>query len=451
MRHVAALLLALVGFGGYAVAQSLPAAAVAEAHATLLSIDGNIDPISAGYLSRGIDAATEDGSQFVILLLDTPGGLLDSTKDMVAKILASSIPVVVYVAPPGAQAASAGTFITAAAHVAAMAPSTNLGAAALVGPGGEELPETIKSKATQNAAAYIRSIADERGRNSDALERTVLSAASYTATEALESDIIDIVAADVEELLGKLDGMAVELAAGEVVLKTQDLALRIINRNPVERFLGFLADPNVAFLLLSLGGMGILIEFLSPGLIFPGVGGVIALALAFVAVGNLPVNWVGVGLIIFAIVLFFFEFQAPGIGIFGVGGAISFILGGFLLFGGLEAPAIPTPGIRVNIWLVGGAATLMFGLMTFLVREMRAARQTGSTGSTTAPTLVGQVAVASTDLAPRGTVRVAGEYWSAVSDSGEALREGAEVEIVDVEGLVVRVRPRPEAEGGETP
>ena len=437
MRHRIAVFLIVLGFGGGIVAQSLPSTAAAGAYVGLLTIDGTIDPISSNFLSRGIDLASEDGSQFLILRLDTPGGLFDSTRKMVEKILASKIPVVVYVSPPGAQAASAGTFITAAAHIAVMAPATNIGAASPVGPGGEDLPETIKSKATQDAAAFLRSIALERDRNAVALEQTVLSALSYSAAEAVDKGVVDIIADDIEALLLKLDGWEVQLRDGTAVLSTQGLEVREIRRTLVERFLGFLADPNIAFLLLTLGGMGIFLEFLSPGLIAPGLAGIIMLALAFVALGNLPVNWVGVGLIMLGLVLFFVETQAPGIGMFGISGAISFVLGAFLLFGGFSPPPITTPSFRVNIWLIGTILAVLFGYLILLIRTVVASRAAHS--PTTYVNLVGQAGKTTTSLDPRGTVLIAGELWSAESDSGEDIPEGEEVIILEVVGLTLKV------------
>ena len=437
MRRVVALLLMLVGFGGFLTAQSLGTAAAEGPHAVLLGIDGVIEPITARFLSRGIDAAAADGAQFVIIRLDTPGGLLDSTRDMVERILASEIPVVAYVSPLGAQAASAGTFIAASAHVAAMAPATNIGAASPVGAGGEDLPETIKSKATQDATAFIRSIAEERGREVEPLESTVLKAASFSASQALEEGIIDLIAKDLNDLLEQLDGMVVTLSGGEVVLDTEDLEVRPINRNAVERFLGFLADPNVAFLLLTIGGIGILVELFNPGLIAPGVAGVIALALAFVALGNLPVNWAGVGLIGLAMMLFFLELQVPGLGIFGAGGAISFILGAFLLFGGFSPPPIPTPSFGVSRWVIGTVSALLSAFLILLFRVAFQARK--SSYKAGGQSLVGQTGTTTSSLDPRGTVQVAGERWSGVSDSGEPIPEGEEVIVLDVEGLTLKV------------
>ena len=441
MRRAVALALVVLGFGGFAVTQGLATAGASGPHASVITIDGAIDPIAAGYLSRGLDAATEDGSRLVIVLLDTPGGLLSSTRDMVEVILDSKIPVVVYVWPPGSRAASAGTFLTAAGHVAAMAPTTNIGAASPVGGGGEDLPETLKSKATQDAAAFIRTIAEARGRNAEALEETVLGAASYTASEALENNVIDLIARDIDELLALLNGRTVTLDSGELILETHGLEVREIGRTPVERFLGFVAKPDIAFLLLTVGGIGIMVELLSPGLMGPGIVGVIALALAFVAFGQLPVNWTGVGLILMAMALFSLEAQAPGIGIFGITGAVSFILGAFLLFGGFGAPAIPTPSFRVSLWLIGVVSGALFGFLILMLRTVLMGRR--SSYSLATSSLVGQMGTTTTPLDPRGTVQVASVRWSAVSDSGELIDEGEEVIVQEVEGLILKVFKTP--------
>ena len=429
----------LVGFGGFILSQTLPATASGP-YAARVTIDGTIDAISANYLFRGIDKAAEDGAHLVILVVDTPGGLLGSTRDMVADILDSAIPVVSYVSPSGAQAASAGTFIVAAAHVAAMAPTTNIGAASPVGGQGEDLPDTLKSKVTQDAAAFMRGIADLRGRDADALEETVLNAAAYSAVEALRKNVVDMIADDTEDLLRQLDGGTVRLKDREVTLATEGLEVRDIRRTAVERFLGFVASPNIAFLLLTLGGLGILVEFLSPGLYGPGIVGVIALSLAFVASGNLPVNWAGVGLIALAMLLFFLELQAPGIGIFGIAGGVSFVLGAFFLFSSFSAPAIPTPSFRVSLWLIGTVSAILIGFLVLLVKTVLQAKR-----EHTSPTqgLVGQMGRTTTPLDPRGTVQVAGERWSAVSDCGEPIDEGEEVIVQDVEGLTLKVFKAP--------
>ena len=436
-RRALAISLLVTGLCGLALAVLSTPAASSSHHAGSIVIDGAIDPVTARFLSRGLDVATDGGAEFLIVSLDTPGGLLSSTTDMVEDILESEIPVVVYVSPPGAQAASAGTFITAAAHVAAMAPATNIGAASPVGPTGEDLPETLERKATQNAAASIRSIAEERGRNAEALEATVLEAVSYSASEALEEDIIDLIAKDTADLLTQLDGRAVVTKKGEVVFATQDIEVREIERTLIERFLGVLADPNIAFLLITVGGLGIMIEFLSPGVIFPGVVGVIALALGFVALGNLPVNWVGFGLIAFAMLLFFLEMQAPGIGVFGIGGAVAFVLGAFLLFGGFSPPAIPTPSFRVSYWVIGVVSGVLFGMLALFVRLVLFTKAPPM--PTTLETLLGVTGVVYSDLDPKGMVQVESELWTAESQDGKVIGAGERVIVTDLDGLTLKV------------
>ena len=437
MKRILALALVVLGFGGAIASQAIGTARAQGDHAALVEIDGAIQPISARFLARAIDTAAEDNAEVLIILLDTPGGLLDSTREMVEAILASGVPVVVYVSPAGAEATSAGTFITAAAHVAAMAPSTNIGAAAPVSSTGEELPDTVKSKASEAAAAFIRSIAEERGRNADALEATVVEAKAYTASEALDNGIIDLVVRDVPALLEALDGRQVDLERGSRALQTANIPVRQIDPTALDRFLGIIADPNIAFILLALGALGILIEVMSPGLIGPGALGVIALALAFVALGNLPVNWVGVGLLVFAMVLFLVEVQAPGIGVFGVAGAVSFVLGAFFLFGGISPPPITTPSFRVDLWLLGAVSVVLFALLALSLRTLAVARKTDYVSPSS--NVVGQAGKVVAPLEPRGTVRVNGESWTAESLSGQPIAAGAEIIVMEVEGLTLKV------------
>ena len=437
VRHLAAAILITVGFGGFAVSQAFAVQEESGRHAAFVEVDGVIQPIAARFLSRVLDAAVEDGAEVLIVRLNTPGGMLSSTREMVEELLSAEIPVVVHVAPAGAQAASAGTFITAAAHVAAMASATNIGAASPVGSRGEDLPKTLESKATQDAAAFIRSIGERTGRNPEALAETVLNARSYSASEALEAGIVDLLAEDIGDLLDSIDGMRVEAGGREAVLETADIEVRETGRTALERFLGLIANPDIAFLLLSLGGLGILIELLSPGLLGPGILGVIALALAFVALGNLPVNWIGVGLILMAMALFFMEMQAPGVGIFGIGGALSFVVGAFLLFGGLDPPPIPTPSFRVSIWMIGGISGLLFAGLLLIFRALAGSRRTAY--ESPSRNLVGQSGTTITPLGPQGSVRVAGETWSAVSATGESIAEGTEIVVVEMDGLTVKV------------
>ncbi len=434
--RLAALAFIVLGFGGFLIGQGIPASA-SNHHAAIVTIDGAIDPLAARRVSSGVGTALDGGASVLIVQLNTPGGLFSSTRDIVEKLLTSPIPVVVYVSPPGAQAASAGTFITAAGHVAAMAPGTNIGAAAPVAGDGEDLPDTMKSKATQDAAAFMRSIAEERGRNPRTLEQTVQSAVSLSATEALDDNVIDLVAQDIGDLLAQLDGMRVTLVSGEVTLETRGLAIDSIKATPLEIFIGVLANPNVAFLLLSIGCIGILIELMNPGMILPGVGGVIALALAFVAITNLPVNWVGLGLIALAALLLYLETQAPGIGVFAIGAGISFIVGAFMLFGGLSPPPIPSPSFRVNLWVIGILSAIIFISLGFFLRALRQAR--AAEYESAFRHLVGQIGKTTTELNPSGSVRLRSEMWSAVTDSGEPISEGEEVIVSDVEGLTLKV------------
>lgn len=436
VRRSLCLLLVFLGLSGLVAAYLLPSVSAQGRHVAVIKIDA-IDPISAGFLGRGIDLAADEGAHLIVVLLDTPGGFLDSTRDMVEKILASEVPIVVFVTPPGAQAASAGTFITASAHVSAMSPTTNIGAASPVGPSGEDLPDTLESKAIQDTAAFMRSIAEQRGRNSDALEDTVLRATSYSASEALGKGIIDLIARDLDDLLSHLNGKTIEMDRGDYVLETEGLDVRKISRNPIERFLGLIADPNIAFLLVSLGGVGLMVELWSPGLFVPGLTGVIALGLGFVALGNLPVNWVGAGFLMLGITLFFAELQAPGIGVFGVAGGVCFVLGAFLLFGDTSASGIEAPSVKVSIWAILVVNVI---LAAFLLALFRLALQSRRLDYPTQINgLVGQTGITTTELKPRGSVQVASEMWSAVSDSGQPISEGEEVLVVDVDGLMLKV------------
>ena len=265
----------------------------------------------------------------------------------------------------------------------------------------------------------------------------MLNAVAYTESEALELNIIDIVARDLDELLSQLDGRTVELRGRQVTFDTDGLDVRRINNNPVEKFLGFVGNPQIAFILLTVGGFLLIVELLNPGVFVPGAFGAIALALAFLGLGNLPVNWIAVGLIGLAMGLFFAELQAPGLGIFGFLGGVSFVLGAFLLFGGLSAPAIPTPSFRVNLWVIGAVSGTMGAMMLSLFWAILKSKKMSYSSSI--GRLVGQTARTTTALEPRGTVQVAGERWSAVSDSGDPIPEGEEVIVSEVEGLTLTV------------
>lgn len=430
---------------------SLPASAE-SANVSVLRIDGAIDAISARYLSRAIGNATDHGAVLVVVELDTPGGRLDSTRDMVEEILGSRVPLAVYVSPSGAQAASAGTFITAAANFAVMAPATNIGAASPISSTGEDLPETLARKVNEDTRAFIRGIAEKRGRNAGALEDTVTKALAYSASEAVELGIVDLIASDMADLLAQLDGRTAETAAGTVVLSTAGVPVREIRKTLLESFLTVIADPNIAFLLLSIGSIALMAEFFSPGAFGPGVVGVLALLLAFVALGQLPVNWVGVALILFSMGLFYFEMQAPGVGVFGAGGVVTFFVGAFLLFGGFfESSEIPEPTVEVNRWLIGAMTVGTSGALLslfFLVRE-GGAPDAYLTASDAA--LIGERGVALSDLTPSGTVRVGDREWTATAEEGDRVREGGDVRVVGVySGGVLKVSGRPPESASES-
>ena len=445
MRLRIAVTLVFLAFGLLVFAPVRAMAQDEDPHVALVSIDGAIDRLSARFLSRGIRQASSSGAQLVVVTLDTPGGFLSSTRDMVVSMLSAEIPVAVYVSPPGARAASAGTFITAAANFAVMAPGTNIGAASPIAAGGADLPETLAKKINEDTRAFIRSIAVARGRNSQALEETVTIARSYSAAEAIELNVVDIIAADLADLLVQLDGRTAQTASGPVVLRTKNADGREIKRTLLEMFLGVLADPNLAFVLLTIGGLGILAEFLTPGFIGPGVVGAIALALAFLGMGQLSVNWIGAGLILFAMVLFFLEAQEAGIGIFGIGGVISFLLGAFLLFGGyFSTPDISEPGSGVSLWLIGGFGG---GMGVVLATFLYLLRPTGSsTGdySRSGQGPASQVAVVVSDLDPMGKVRIGEEEWDATTDLQGAIPEGEEVRVLEAYGGVLKVARKEE-------
>lgn len=401
----------------------------------LLVIDGVISPLSARYLERNLRVAAAEQAALVVLRLDTPGGLEKSMRQMTQMLLGSPVPVAVYVAPPGARAASAGMFVTIAAHVAAMAPGTNIGAAHPVAIGGEA-NEVMASKAVQDAAALARAVATERGRNADWAERAVRESLSITAREALEKNVIDLVASDLGDLLRQLDGRKVRTVAGEITLRVADAPVFERPMSLPERILATLVDPNIAYLLFTLGMIGLIAELYNPGSILPGVSGLLAIILAFVAFGSLPINWAGVFLLMVALGLFIAELQTQGVGILAVGGTVAFVLGSLMLFTppGPVSPALPA--VRVSPWLITGMTVLMVGFFLLVLRAV--VQSTRIPVATGIQALVGRSGVALSDLVPRGSVRVAGEVWSAESIAG-LIEAGETVRVVGVEGVTLRV------------
>ena len=401
-------------------------------------LDAPIDPVAARILRGWLSDAYDSGAELFVLELDTPGGDLDSMRDMVGDILDSPVPVAVLVTPSGSRAASAGTFLVASAHVAAMSPGTNIGAASPVGAGGVELPETIKAKATQDAAALLRSIASQRDRNSEALVKTITEAASYSDVEALELGILDILAVDARDLLDKINGREVLVQGSPITLETDGVSVRRAEIKPVQKVLQFLADPTLVFILIAAGGIFILFEILIPGGWVAGVLGAGFLILAFLGLGSLPVNWIGLVLIGAGLVLFFVELQAPGWGGFGLAGGISFILGGFFLFGDTSVPGLPAPDVRIGYGVLGATAAAMAVSLMGLWFFSRKARDI--TVVSRRSQIVGQAGVVRTTLEPRGTVQVAGELWTAHSLTGETIESGESVVVSDMDGVILTIR-----------
>ena len=396
----------------------------------VLHVEGAIVPVIADYIDRGSEQAEIKGSTAVIIQLSTPGGLMNTTQRIVERILNAKVPVVVYVSPAGGWAGSAGTFITLASHVAAMAPGSRIGAATPVTM-GEELSEEMKKKVTEDAAAWIRSISELRGRNPDDAELAVREGKSYTVTEALENNLIDLQANSLESLISQLNGMKVTLISGEeIVLDTESYALDINEMNLAERFLHVISDPNIAYVLLTLGSIGIIAEIYNPGALFPGIIGGISLLLAFYSLGVLNAFWGGILLILLAFGLFVGEVLTTTFGLFTAGGIAALILGSLILFPG-EAPMF-----QVNPWLIATVVIIVTALFAFVInRVVGAHRRQAKTGR---EELVGKTAIVKQALEPEGTIFFKGERWTAISEKGR-VKPGEEVIITKVDGLILHV------------
>ncbi|MFH1003143.1 MAG: nodulation protein NfeD [Chloroflexota bacterium] len=410
------------------------AAQAADPGIMVLQVKGTINPVPVDYLQRSLDQAERDQAVAVIIQLDTPGGLDTAMRDIVQTISNSRVPVVVYVSPAGARAASAGVFITMAAHVAAMAPGTAIGAAhpVSIGTSGEtQVSDEMQQKILNDAVAYIRSLAEAHGRNADWAEDAVKKSVSITEQEALHLNVIDLVAPDINALVQQLDGRPVTMLDGQVItLNTSGATLDYVKMNGIESILYAIADPNIAYLLLSLASLGILVEVFNPGLIFPGVIGAISGLLAFYALGMLPVNLAGVLLIVLAFGLFIAEAFTASFGLLTAGGATSLIIGSLILFKGRS------PLFQVSPWLIAFVTIIIVLIFVFVIsRVVQAHRRRPSTGR---EELAGKTATVRVALAPVGTVLFKGELWTAVSEAGR-IEPGEEVIITRVDGLKLRV------------
>lgn len=396
-----------------------------------IQIDGTINPASADFIHNAIEKAGEEKAECLIIRLNTPGGLLTSTRSIVSDLLVSPVPVIVYVSPGGAHAGSAGVFITMAANIAAMAPATNIGAAHPVAMQGG-MDSTMNSKATNDAAAFIRSIAEKRNRNLDWAEDAVRNSVSITETEALQKNVIDIIAVTEKDLLSQIDGKVVRLPFGEHVLQTKNAEVQTYSMSVWEKILNIISDPSIAYILLLLGMYGLMFELYNPGAMLPGIVGVISLILAFYSMHSLPVNYAGLALIVFGIILFILEIKIVSNGLLTIGGIVSLLLGSMMLIrttSGLELARIS----RVVIF----SATLVTALFFLFVvgvglRAQRRKVVTGREG------LGGITGIAMETLNPVGIIMLEGEIWNAESVGGE-IKKGESVKVREMKDLKVYV------------
>ncbi len=441
--------LALLALGVLAlVTSSVAAQATTERHVDVVQLDGEITPPMARYIGRAIDHAAEDGAAAVVLEMDTPGGLSSAMDDIIDDILRSPVPVVAYVAPNGARAASAGVYIAYAAHVAAMAPGTRIGSASpiFLGQNGtSDGNETLAKKVTNDAVSQIKNLAQLRGRNATWAEQAVREAVNVTAEEAAKLKVVDLLAPDVPSLLSQIDGRQVKLENRTVTLATAGATTRSVEMGWMDQLLQLLADPTIAYILLSLGSLGLFLELSNPGAILPGVIGGLFLLLALYGLGTLPVNWTGVLLIGFGFLLLAVDLFVASFGSLTIGGIVSFVLGSYLLLGE-DAP----PGLAISRPVIWTMTALLVGFFLFIAgASLRVRLRRPTTGR---EALVGEVGTVRRPLRPAGMVFLRGELWQATAaDAGRGgaveIPSGAPVAVTAVDGLRLIVRPATAAEG----
>lgn len=404
--------------------------------ALLLTLEGPLTPAMQEYLQRGLRTAENQGAEVLILQLDTPGGSVNLMNNMVKEIRASRVPVVVFVAPSGAMAGSAGTVITLAGHAAAMAPGTAIGAASPVDITGQDLGETIAAKEKNILKATVRSLAANRSEEAIRLaEDTIETAAAVSAQEAYDVGLIDFIAGDVRDLLTQLDGFVGTTATGEYTLNTENAIVVPFNQTFIEQFLGVLTNPNIAFVLMTIGVQAILIELSSPGGWIAGFIGAVCLALAAYGLGALPVNWFGLIFLVIAFVLFILDIKAPTHGALTAAGVASLIVGALVLFNSPGTPSFQRVSVPLVVGVSLASAGIFFTILTFGLRAMRAPILTGQ------ESLVGRIGIARSDIAPTGSVQVAGELWTAELEEGyEPIPAGTRVEVVRAQGIRLYVR-----------
>jgi membrane-bound serine protease (ClpP class) len=417
-------------FALVALLAALAAAQTIAPRVIAVDIDGVIHPITVEIVHDAIEQAKSQHAELLLIRLNTPGGLLDATRELVQEISASAVPVVTYVTPSGGRAASAGFFILEAGDVAAMAPGTNTGASSPVSMTGQ-MDATMRKKVENDAAALLRSMTARRGRNSEMAEKTVYDAKAFTEKEALDDHLIDLIAPSQQQLLDQLNGREITRWDGhQQILHTADATVVNANESLRERLMSRLADPNLGFILLILGALGIYVEFHSPGLIFPGIAGAILALLGLSSLSILPINWVGVALLVLSFALFILEAKFASHGILAIGGTLSMVLGALLLVNG-------PPEVRIQL-VTALAVALPFAAITmFLVSVVVRARRNkvlmGPAG------MIGEIGVAETALEPEGKVLVRGEYWDAVA--GAKIPAGAQIRVKAVSGLKLNVEP----------
>jgi membrane-bound serine protease (ClpP class) len=431
------LTLMLIVLGLMASACGSSTKAAGQIH--VLTWHGIVNPVMERYIDRGIDTAEKSDALAVVIKLDTPGGLDSAMRDIIQRMESSTVPVIVYVSPAGGRAASAGTFITMAAQVAAMAPNTTIGAASAINSDGSDIGGTLGRKVENDAVAYIRGIAELRGRNPDWAEQAVRDAVAVNQSDAVDLNVVNFVADNLDSVLAQSDGLTVQVpdANGELQDETLSLSGAPIytnNTNFFEELLYVIADPNIAYLLISLGGLALVFEVIHPSGL-TGIFGAIALVLAFFALGSLPTNWAGVALIVFGFVLIGVEIIVPGFGAFGIGGIISLLVGGLILTGSSET------GFQVSRWLVVVMAAIIgvltLGFLAILVKARRMPSQTTGRES-----LIGSKGVTKSTLKPGGPVMVRGERWDAVAED-PPLPEGTPIVVTASEGFVLSVKRDP--------
>ncbi len=415
-------------------------AAFSKTKVVEITVDEGIGPATTAFIKSSIEYTKEQDAEILIIKLNTPGGLLSSTRDIVNHLLESPVPTVVFVAPGGARAGSAGVFITLAANIAAMAPGTNIGAAHPVGIGGQGGGDSVMTgKVTNDAAAFIRTIAQKRNRNQEWAEQAVRESVSATENEALEKGVIDVIAKKVDSLLVKIDGMTVETDEGEVTLKTADVTLEMREKNWREKLLGVLSDPNIAYIFMMLAIYGILFELYNPGTIFPGVIGVLSGVIAAYSLQMLPINYAGLALILAAIILFIIEIYVASYGMLTIGGVISLFLGSVML---IDSPfKFVSISMEIIITVVVLTALFFIFIIGLGLKAQTRKRASGKEG------IIGETGKSLSDFSPgeSGRVRVHGEIWKAEAET--EIIEGQQIEVVNADSFVLKVRAKSEESG----